>query len=129
VLILSVDDDRVFRQELKRLLEGTREVHVVEAEDGEDGLRLARELRPDVVLMDIAMPRLNGLEATRQIKAAQPETKVIVLTVHDEAPYRKAARESGADAFLAKKTVVGELIPAIGSLVPRFPAKSEGDNS
>src|SRR5207247_6306587 len=64
----------------------------------------------DIVLMDIVMPRMDGLEATRRIKAAQPETKVIILTVYDEEPYREAARESGADAFLLKETVLAELI-------------------
>src|SRR6266508_4244902 len=117
VTILISDDNQVFRGEMKRLLERTQEVCVAEAEDGEEALRLAQELRPEVVLMDIVMPRMDGLEATRRIKAAQPETKVIILTIHDEEPYRKAAHESGADAFLLKETAAAELIPTIGALV------------
>jgi len=123
VTILIADDNQVFRGEIKRLLEGAQEVTVAEAEDGEEALRLAQELRPEVVLMDIVMPRIDGLEATRRIKAVQPETKVIILTIHDEELYRKAARESSADAFLLKKTVMAELIPTIGALVPAVPVK------
>ena len=123
VTILIADDNDVFRREMKLLLEGESEVYVVEAGNGEEALRLTQELRPEVVLMDIVMPRMDGLEATRQIKAVQPETKVIILTVYDEEPYRKAARESSADAFLLKQNVMAELIPTIGALVPTVPVE------
>ena len=123
VTILIADDNQVFRAEMKRLLGGEPQVTVAEAGDGEGALRLAQELRPEVVLMDIVMPRMDGLEATRRIKAVQPETKVIILTIHDEEPYRKAARESGADAFLLKKTVMAEIIPTLRVLVPTVPVK------
>src|SRR2546425_118827 len=123
VTILISDDNNMFRGEMKRLLERAQEVCVAEAEDGEEALRLTQKLRPEVVLMDIVMPRMDGLEATRRIKAVQPETKVIILTVYDEEPYRKAACESGADVFLLKKTVMAELIPTIGALLPTVPVK------
>ncbi len=83
---------------------------MVEVGNGEEAVRLSQELRPDLVLMDIAMPRLDGLEATRRIKAERPETKVIIVTVHDEKAYRMAAVESGADAFLLKKALMAELL-------------------
>ncbi len=118
VEILIADDDQVFRQGLKRLLEYERGVTVVEADGGEEALRLALALRPEIVVMDIGMPRMDGLEATRRIKAVQPETKVIILTVHDEAPYRKAAHDNGADSFVVKKAVTADLIPAIRRLTP-----------
>ncbi|HKZ85783.1 MAG TPA: response regulator transcription factor [Anaerolineae bacterium] len=117
--ILIVDDDQGFRRVVKRLLEAERELSVVgEAGDGEEAVRLARELRSDVVLMDIAMPRLDGLEATRRIKAEQSDAKVIILTIHGEEGYRRAAGASGADAFLLKKTLLTELLPTIRGIAP-----------
>lgn len=114
IATLIVDDDLAFRKAVRQLLERAPEVSVVgEATDGEEALQLAQELRPDVVLMDISMPRLDGLEATRRIKAERPEMKVIVLTVHQEEAYRKTACECGADAFLTKKTVGSQLLPTI----------------
>lgn len=114
ITALIVDDDLAFRRAVKQLLESAPEVRVVgEATDGEEAIRLAQELRPDVVLMDITMPHLDGLEATVRIKAKRPEVKVIVLTVHNEEVYRKTAYERGADAFLAKKTVGAQLLSTI----------------
>ncbi len=125
--ILIAAGDQRFRGELRRLLAGEPEMSVVEARGGEEALRLTRELRPGVVLMDVAMPSVDGLEATRRIKALQPETKVIILAVHGEEAYQRAARESGADGFLVKKTLAGELIPTIRRLVP-YSRKGPGDS-
>jgi DNA-binding NarL/FixJ family response regulator len=86
---------------------------VGEAGDGSEALELARALSPDLILMDLAMPQVDGLEATRRIKAEQPETKVIILTRYQDDAYRKAATRSGADAFLPKVTRVAELLATI----------------
>ncbi len=125
--VLIADDDERFRGELRQLLALEPEVSVAEARDGDEALRLTREMRPSVVLMDITMPSVDGLEATRRIKALQPETKIIIVTVHAEEPYRRAARESGADGFLVKKTLTGELMPMIRRLVPQS-RKGPGDS-
>ncbi len=125
--VLIADDDERFRGELRQLLAREPEVSVAEARDGDEALRLTREMRPSVVLMDITMPSVDGLEATRRIKALQPETKIIIVTVHAEEPYRRAARESGADGFLVKKTLTGELMPMIRRLVPQS-RKGPGDS-
>ena len=99
------------------------DLHVVgEAADGAEAIRLAQELRPDILLLDLGMPRVNGLEVLRWSKAEHPESKVIIVTVHTEDAYRQAAEASGADAFLLKRTLGTDLLPTIqrlrGSLAP-----------
>lgn len=117
VTVLIADDDQAVRGAVRRLLARERGLRVVgEAADGEEAVRLALDLRPDIVLMDISMPRLDGLEATRRIKTERPEAKVIVLTIHSEEGYRRAAGVSGADAFLPKRASVDELLLAIRGL-------------
>ena len=122
--ILTVDDDRRFLEIVKCHLEKDPDLSIVgQATDGEQAIRLARELQPDVVLMDISMPRLNGLEATRQIKSRQPNTKIVIVTLHDEEPYQKAAAENGADSFLCKKTLLKSLIPTIRQVMAEGQAR------
>ncbi len=112
--VLIVDDDPQFRAVLSRLLEREPELRIVdEAGDGEASVRSIRETAPDVVLMDIRMPGIDGLEATRRIKAERPTTKIVILTSFAEEAYRRAASESGADAFLVKKMLSRELLPTI----------------
>jgi CheY-like chemotaxis protein len=123
--ILLVDDDARFRATLWRLLaRDGRAVQVEEATDGEEAVRLVATRRPDVVLMDLTMPRMNGVEATRRLKTRWPDLPVIVLTVHDDPVYERTARAAGADRFLLKKTAGTALWPALVSLVP--PSGSAG---
>ena len=111
---MIVDDNPRMRALIRRISAQEPDLHVVgEAEDGAEAIRLAHELRPAIVLMDLVMPRVNGLEAMRWIKAERPETKVIIMTVHTEDAYRKAAEASGTDAFLLKKTLMTALLPTI----------------
>ena len=110
--VLIVDDRSQTREGLKALLATAPQVQVVgEAADGREAISLIGELQPDVVLMDAMMPVMNGLEATRRIKAEWPEVRVIVLTVHTA--LRAAAMAAGADAFLVKGCPAGELLAAI----------------
>jgi DNA-binding NarL/FixJ family response regulator len=112
--VLLVDDDVRFRETLRHLLAQRGEAEILgEAADGEEALRLAETLRPDVVLVDLAMPRMNGLEVTRQLKARQPEVLIVIITVHDDEAYRRTALAAGAEAFLVKKTLGVDLWPTL----------------
>ena len=115
--ILIVDDNVPFRALLREIVAEASDLHVVgEAADGAEAMRLALALRPDIMLLDLVMPQVNGLEGLRWIKAERPEIKVIIVTVHTEAAYRQAAEASGADAFLLKKTLGTVLVPTIQRL-------------
>jgi DNA-binding NarL/FixJ family response regulator len=117
VTILIVDDNAQFRVLLREIVAEEPDLHVVgEAADGAEAMRLALDLRPDILLLDLAMPQVNGLEVLRWSKAEHPEIKVIIVTVHTEDAYRQAAEASGADAFLLKKTLVTILLPTIQRL-------------
>lgn len=112
--ILLADDHPMLRQGIRELLERERDFEVVaEAGDGEETIRLADELVPDVILMDIGMPKVSGLEATRQIKAKHPGTVVLVLTIHDEEEYIVGLLEAGAAGYLLKSAYGDELVQAI----------------
>jgi DNA-binding NarL/FixJ family response regulator len=116
--ILLVDDDEGFRTALRHLLtQGRHEVRVEEAADGEEALQRVASRRPDAVLMDLTMPRMNGIEATRRLKVRWPELPILILTVHDDPFYERTARAAGADAFLLKKTAGTALWPALTPLV------------
>ena len=112
--VLIVDNSWEFRHLLKRLLRSSPEIEIIgEAENGRQALDLTRLLLPDVVLMDVRMPRLNGLESTGLLKQEMPETEVIVLSLHDIEEYREEALASGASRYIIKRNMVHELIPAI----------------
>jgi len=112
--ILLVDDHQVVRAGLKTLLESTGLVDVVgEASTGEEAVRKTRILEPDIVIMDLAMPGMGGVQATRHITALEVKTKVLVLTIHDEDEYLVPALDAGAVAYLNKSVADTELIGAI----------------
>jgi DNA-binding NarL/FixJ family response regulator len=121
--ILVADDDQRVRGLVKRILEETLGAPIVqEANDGEEALRLAWSQVPRVVVMDITMPRMDGLQATKKIKAEHPETKIIILTIHQDQAYREAAIESGADAFLDKRAMLTDLVPTVRDVLGQPPA-------
>jgi DNA-binding NarL/FixJ family response regulator len=112
--VLLVDDDAEFRGTVRDLLAQRDGVEIIaETADGEEAVRLADLHRPDVVLMDLMIHRVNGLEATRRLKALAPEVAVIILTVYDDEAYRQATLDMGAQAFLEKKTLGVDLWPTI----------------
>lgn len=114
IRIILADDHRLFREGLRMLIEEQSDIEVIaEAEDGRNTVRLVRELSPDVVIMDIAMQNLNGVEATRQIITHSPGTKIIGLSMHSESRFIIEMLKVGATGYLLKDCDPMELIDAI----------------
>lgn len=114
IKVLIAEDHVITLQGICRLLEDKHRLKVVgEANDGEEAVRMATKLQPDVVIMDIAMPKLNGIEATRQIKHICPTTAVLILSAYDDDEYIFGLLEAGAAGYLLKTTSGEELIRAI----------------
>ena len=114
IRILLAEDHAVVRESIARFLEKEPDFEVVaEAADGEETVRLASELKPDVIVLDVAMPKLNGIEATKQIKATQPSVSILILTAYDYDQYIFALLEAGAAGYLLKDVSGRELINAI----------------
>jgi len=111
---LLVDDHSLVRRGFRRMLEDEPDMEVVgEAGDGEDSVKLAKQLRPQVVVMDCALPRMNGLEATRQIIEESPETAVLMLSMHSESTWVRQAIDAGAKGYVLKNAMDLELGAAI----------------
>jgi two-component system, NarL family, response regulator NreC len=117
IRILLADDHTVVRDGLRALLEKQPDMEVVgEAADGRDSIRLAEEQKPDVVFMDIAMPGMNGIEATRRIVTANPATAVVILSMHQDESYVLRALKAGAKGYLLKDSLRSDVIEAVRSV-------------
>jgi DNA-binding NarL/FixJ family response regulator len=113
VSVLLAEDHKIVRQGTRLFLENAGLEVVGEAVNGREALEMARSLRPDVVVMDIHMPELTGVEATRRIRDELDDVRVLVLTAYDDPPYVRALLEAGADGFILKTAAMNELVQAI----------------
>ena len=114
IRVLLADDHTIVREGVRLCLEAMGDIEVVaEAEDGQIAVQLAIQLRPDVAVVDLTMPRLNGVEAIRQIRRDLPDTEVVVLSVHDSEPYVVQALRAGAAGYVLKRNAATELAAAI----------------
>ncbi len=114
IKVLIVDDNAKFIHLVKKILSKGQNIEVIgEAREGHEAILKAKEFKPDIVLMDVRMPEMGGIEATRRISQIMPETKIIILTIYDMKEYREAAMTAGADDYIIKRLVTEELIPAI----------------
>ncbi|MEH7109763.1 MULTISPECIES: response regulator transcription factor [Bacillaceae] len=112
--IAIIDDHQLFREGVKRILEFEPTFKVVaEGDDGSEALTIVEEDRPDVVIMDINMPQMNGIEATRKLIEGYPDTKVIILSIHDDENYVTHALQTGASGYLLKEMDADALIEAV----------------
>lgn len=112
--VLLVDDHALVRNGIKRLLEDTNEVKIIaEADCGEDAIKIAIELKPDIILMDINMPGIGGIEACHRIIQRKPDQKIVILTVHTEQSFPKRLLEIGAKGYLTKECSIDEMLSAI----------------
>ncbi|HMQ50743.1 MAG TPA: response regulator transcription factor [Anaerolineae bacterium] len=123
IRLVLADDHAVVRSGTRELLEQQPDLIIVgEASDGEEAVRLAQELEPDVVIMDVRMPKLNGIEATRRIKSQKPGVRILVLTAHDDDEYVFALLQAGANGYLLKTAEIEELVRAIRTVASGQPA-------
>ena len=115
--VLIADDHALFRQGLRSLLETIDDLEVVgEAEDGHATVEMAASLKPDLILMDIAMPGFDGLEATRRLKDICPDTKILILTMHADHPFVRQALKAGVSGYIFKGAPFNELQAALDSI-------------
>jgi len=118
IQILLADDHKITRDGLRALLESQKNMSVIgEAENGRKAVRLAGELKPDVIVMDINMPELNGIEATRQIRSELPEAKIIALSMYSDKRYVVGMLKAGVSGYLLKNCAFDELVSAISAVV------------
>lgn len=116
--ILLVDDHVLFRQGLALLLREQGEWQIVgEAGDGEAAIRLAAAINPRIVVLDVEMPRVNGIEAARRIRQASPDTRIVALSMHGDAHYQARMFEAGASAYVLKNEAILDLVEAIQSVL------------
>jgi two-component system, NarL family, response regulator DegU len=108
--VLIADDHQLLRQALRRAMEDAGLVVLGEAADGAEAVQLVDELRPELVIMDVTMPVLGGIEATRRLHAAHPDLPIVVLTIHDEEALREEAMRAGASAFLTKDSSMQDVV-------------------
>ncbi|GAH47119.1 unnamed protein product, partial [marine sediment metagenome] len=114
IRVLLADDHQLFRQGMRSLLANDAGIEVIgEAENGRSAVELARQLAPDVIVMDISMPDLNGIEATRQIAARAPRTRVLALSMHSDRRFVTGILAAGAAGYLLKDSAFEELCRAI----------------
>src|SRR4030042_196845 len=114
IRIVLCEDHLITRQGIRRLLEDEKGLEVVgEASNGEEVIQLVTDVKPDVILMDVAMPKLNGIEATRQIKIISPQTNILILSAYDDDEYVFALLKAGANGYLLKNVSGDELVRAI----------------
>ena len=128
--ILIADDHEVFRRGVRGVLEEQPGWHIVgEAGNGRQAVEMARELQPDVLVLDISMPELNGLDATRQILQASPGSEILILTLHDSEQLAQEVLKAGARAYILKSDAAQDLVAAVSALqrhTPRFTSKIAG---
>lgn len=114
ITVLLVEDHHVVRKGISYLLSLEEDIDIIgEAEDGNEGIKMAKELCPDVVIMDITMPNLNGIDAIKKISKSMPETKVMIMTMHTREQYIRQALRDGASGYLLKESTQDELVDAI----------------
>lgn len=116
--IVIVEDRTLVREGLRLLVTSDEHYHIVgEAEDGHAAIKVAGEVQPDLILMDLSMPRMNGMDAIREIKKLCPATRILVLTVHDSEEFIVASLEAGADGYILKDASKAELMMAIKNVL------------
>jgi DNA-binding NarL/FixJ family response regulator len=116
--IVIAEDHTILREGLRALLSSSSDFEVVgEAEDGREAIRCVEKLKPDLILTDLSMPRMNGMEAIREIKKQSPKTKILVLTVHRTEEYILATLKAGADGYLLKDSTHTELMMAVKNVI------------
>jgi DNA-binding NarL/FixJ family response regulator len=126
--ILIVEDHEAVRASLLNLLGAAfTDCRFLEAKTGEEAIALVSAHRPEIVLMDIGLPKITGIEATRRVKAEVPTTMVVVISIHEAPNYRADADAAGANAFILKSEIPSKLIPLIKELLSELSDQTSGD--
>ncbi len=127
--VLIVDDHEIFRRGLRSLLESRGEFDIAgEAINGLEAIDKAKELQPDIIVMDVSMPQMDGLQAARLIRNERPDAKIIILSQHDSAQMLSAALEAGASAYVTKSQVARSLFSALEGVLQGKPFSWNGGN-